>query len=86
MNDEVTDYEDVRNALVRLVVRLADESNARQRSGPKAKGWKPAGRKLGIAFVTLQSVAWGNARASTVAKVRDALVTAGELQHKSDEP
>lgn len=83
--DEITDYEDVRNALARLAVRCAQEAQGKHRSGPKPKGWKAAGRILGIQFQTLQKVCWGQAvRPSTVAKVRDALVAAGELQHKSD--
>lgn len=74
-------YEPVRNALVKLVVDCARESNGRHRSGPQAKGWAGASRRLGgIAMTTLQSVAWGCARASTAEKVRAALVAAGLMK------
>lgn len=81
----------IRNALARLVVRCADESNTkrrshlrpsrvRPRSGPASKGWVGAAALLDINFQVLQRVVRGlPVRASTVERVRLALVTTGAM-------
>lgn len=91
MSENTRAPDDIRNALARLVVRCAAESNARLwssrsrppgarvRGGPKAKGWKGAEKILGISFQIIKKATGGRGvRSDTVARLR-ALIAAGEL-------
>ena len=94
MSENMRAPDDIRNALARLVVRCAAESNARLwssskhrspdvrlRGGPKAKGWKGAEKVLGISFQIIKKATEGRGvRSDTVERLRAALIAAGELK------
>ncbi len=75
----------LRNAIAKLVVECAAESNARlwprrngerPRGGPKSKGWKPAAVRLGLPFQILRRVCTGGSvRPETIERVQAAMAT-----------
>ena len=80
MSENTTAPKDLRNALARLVVRCAGESNARPRGGPRSEGWKPAAKLLGVHFQLVQKATRGErVRSDTVTRLREAMARIGEI-------